>query len=192
MVKCYSCGKESRGGMPTAKIKGEERTYCADCYWKIEKEYKSKKNCDECSYFAEETCNKKGKKVEAVTVGFTDYFVEAEKCRDFNTNKDVAVSEIKKLETQGKYKEAAASYDRLGLTAEAQSARGKMPTQSGDAEVMVRDLAKSGRTLTYYCPHCGAPVKIGAKSPQIQTFCIRCRGDLAVVDLSKLIEQHCS
>ncbi len=192
MVKCYRCGKESRGGMPTARIGGQVRTYCADCYWKIENEYKSKRSCDECSFFVEETCKKKGKKLDAIVVGFNDYFVEAEKCRDFSTDKDAAVGEIKKLEAQGKYEEAAEGYDRWGMTAEAETVRGKMPEPSGNIEALLKDLTKSGQTLTYYCPHCGAPVKIGAKSPQMQKFCSRCRGDLGVVDLGKFIEQHCS
>jgi predicted RNA-binding Zn-ribbon protein involved in translation (DUF1610 family) len=51
----------------------------------------------------------------------------------------------------------------------------------------VKNLVKSGQTLTYYCPHCGAPLKIEAKSPQIQKFCIRCRGDLGVLDMGKLL-----
>lgn len=175
--------------MPTVKMKGEERSYCADCYWKIEKEYKGKKNCDECSYFSVDTCKKKGKKLEVVTVGYTDYFAEAEKCKDFSTDKDVAVAEIKKLENQGKHKEAAEGYERLGMTTEAEAARGKMPTHvHGDD--LLKDLVKSGKTLTFYCPHCGVAMKIGAKSPQPQKFCVRCRGDLGVLDLGKFIEQH--
>jgi hypothetical protein len=178
--------------MPTARIDGEERTYCADCYWKVEKEYKGKKNCDECSYFAEETCNKKGKKLRCVTVGFTDYFVEAEDCGDFSNDKEVAVGEIRKLEAAGKFDEAAEGYDRWGMTAEAEAARKKAPTTTSDLDQMVKDLSKSGQTLTYYCPHCGMPLKVGAKNPQVLKFCTRCRCDLSVFDLGKFIEQHMS
>ena len=121
MAKCYGCGKESRGGMPTARIDGEERSYCADCYWKVEKEYKGKRNCDECSYFAEETCKKRGRKLEVVRVGFADYYPEAERCGDFSNDKEVAVKEIRKLEAQGKFDEAAEAYDRWGMAAEAEA-----------------------------------------------------------------------
>ena len=190
MAKCYGCGKESRGGMPTARINGEERSYCADCYWKVEKEYKGKRNCDECSYFAEETCKKRGRKLEVVRVGFADYYPEAEQCGDFSTDKEVAVKEIRKLEAQGKFDEAAEAYDRWGMAAEAETARHKAPTPASDVEQMAKDLAKSGRTLTYHCPHCGAALKVGAKSPQVLKFCTSCRGDLSVLDLGKFIEQH--
>ena len=194
MVKCYSCGKVSSGSMPTVKIGREERPYCADCYWKIEKEYKGKKNCDECSYFSNEKCKKKGKPLEPVTVGYTTYFVQAEKCGDFSTDKDVALAEIKKLEAKGQYEEAAAGYDRWGMTEEAAAAREKIPSKtiSADTSASVKNLVKSGQTLTYYCPHCGMPLKIGAKAPQIQKFCTRCKGDLGVIDMGKLIEQHAS
>ena len=105
--------------MPTAKIGGEERFYCADCYWKLEKEYKGKKNCEECSYFSNEKCRKKGKSLEAVTVGYNAYFVQAEKCADFSTDKDVALAEIKRSEAQGQFEEAALGYEKLGMTDEA-------------------------------------------------------------------------
>ncbi len=191
MAKCYGCGKESKGGMPTAKIDGDERSYCADCYWKVEKEYKAKRNCEECSYFCEETCKKKnGKKLKATTVGYNMYFDEAEKCGDFSTDKDVAVTEIRKLEAQGKFEEAAAGYDRWSMDDEAEAARRKMPKPRSNVDAKVKDLAKKGETLTYYCPHCGAQLKIGAKATQIPKFCTNCKGDLTLLDLSKFIEEH--
>jgi len=190
MAKCYTCGKESRGGMPTAKINGEERTYCADCYWKVEKEYKGKKNCDECSYFTEETCKKKGRKVECAKVGYTEYYPEAEGCASFSTDKEVAMAEIHKLEKQGKFEDAADAYDRWGMTVEAQAARRKAPATKSGIEQKIKELAKSGQTLTYYCPHCGTQLKVGAKNQTVQKFCNNCHGDLSVVDLEKLVEQH--
>ena len=163
MAKCYVCGKESKGGMPTAKINGEQRTYCADCYWKVEKEYKGKKNCDECSYFSADTCKKNGKKLEAVTVGFTEYFVEAENCGDYSTDKEVALAEIRKLEKQGKFEEAASAYERWGMTEEAEAAK-KRIVSSVDKDALLKSLVKKGQTLTYYCPHCGTQLKVGAKN----------------------------
>ena len=190
MAKCFSCGKESRGGMPTAKINGEERSYCADCYWKVEKEYKGKKNCDECSYFSVESCKKDGRKLECVTVGFTDYYPAAEKCGSFSTDKEVAMTEVRKLEKQGKFKEAAEVYDRWGMTSEARESRQKAPDDNGDVDQMVKDLAKSGQTLTFYCPHCGVPIKVGMKNQTVPQVCTRCRGDLGVLNMGKFIEQH--
>ncbi len=190
MAKCYGCGKESKGNMPTAKIDGDERSYCADCYWKVEKEFKGLRNCEECSYFCEETCKKRGKKLKPVTVGYNLYFVEAEKCGDFSTDKDVALAEIKKLEAQGKFEEAASGYDKWGMDEQAEAARRKMPKPSVDVGARVKDLAKAGQTLTYYCPHCGAALTVGAKATQVQKFCTGCRGDLSIIDLGKFIEQH--
>jgi len=189
MVKCYSCGKTSKGGMPTAKIEGEERSYCADCYWKVEKEYKSKKSCEDCSYFSAEKCKKKGKELEPVTVGYATYFVQAEGCGNYSTDRDVAVAEIRKLEESGQFGEAAVGYDKLGMTEEAEAARGKIAQQSFSTEGLVTDLAKQGKTLTYYCPHCGAPLKVGSKA-EAKKKCPSCKGDLGVINLGMLIRQH--
>ena len=38
-----------------------------------------------------------------------------------------------------------------------------------EAAALVKTLSEKGQTLTYYCCHCGAPLKIGAKAPGIQT-----------------------
>jgi NAD-dependent SIR2 family protein deacetylase len=176
--------------MPTAKIGGTERSYCADCYWKIEKEYKGKKNCEDCSYFSNEKCKKKVKPLEQVTVGYNVYFVQAEKCGEYSTDKEVALAEIKKLEAEGKFEEAAAGYDRWGMGEKAEAARKKMPKPSFNADALAKNLAKTGQTLTYYCPHCGSQIKIGAKTAQIQKTCPACKGDLTIVDLGKFIEQH--
>ncbi len=190
MAKCYACGKESRGGMPTAKIDGEERSYCADCYWKVEKEYKAKRSCEECSYFSEEQCKKRGVPLEPVTVGYSAYFVQAEGCGDFSDDKEVALAEVKRLEAQGKFEEAAAGYNRLGMAAEANEAQKKTRRSSVEVTASVKTLVKTRQTVTYYCPHCGAELKVGAKAPQVQKFCSQCKGDLSVIDLSKIIEQH--
>jgi len=125
-----------------------------------------------------------------VRVGFAEYYPEAEDCSDFSTDKEVAITEIHKLEKAGKFDEAAEAYTRQGMAEEAQAARRKAPTSTGDIEQMVKDLAKSGQTIAYYCPHCGTQLKVGAKHPQVQKFCSQCRGDLSVVDLGKFIEQH--
>jgi hypothetical protein len=176
--------------MPTAKIDGEERSYCADCYWKVEKQYKAKQSCEDCSYFAVDKCKKRGEKLEPVTVGYNTYFVQAEGCGDFSNDKDVVVAEIKKLEAQGKYEEAAAGYDRWGMREEANAAMSKARRPTVETVASVKTLMKTGQTVTYYCPHCGAQLKVGAKAPQVQKFCTRCKGDLSVIDLNKLIEQH--
>jgi DNA-binding transcriptional MerR regulator len=181
--------------MPTAKIGGKERTYCADCYWKIEKEYKSKKNCEDCSYFSKDRCKKNAQHLEPVTIGYNTYFVQAEKCSDFSTDKEIALKEIKKLEAQRQFEEAASEYEKLGMTAEAEEAKKKAkqtPEHPIDLNAQIKNLSQKGQTITYYCCHCGAPLKIGAKAPKIQETCPKCNGDLQVINLEKLIKQHSS
>lgn len=190
MVKCHGCGKESKGNMPTTKINGQERSYCADCYWKIDKEYKAKKNCEDCSYFSAEECKKKNKKLKSSVVGFNTYYIEAEGCGEYSTDSEVAVAEIKKLETAGKFDEAATAYERQGMYKEAKEARDKVPVEKDEVEALVKDLSRKGKTLTYYCIHCGAPLQIGAKAEKIPKTCPKCKGNLELFDLGKFIQQH--
>jgi|WetSurMetagenome_2_1015567.scaffolds.fasta_scaffold26073_3 hypothetical protein len=186
--KCYGCGKASRGDMPKAKVNGEERSYCADCLWKLDKEYKQKKNCDECAHFGKEKCKKTGKTLQATTIGFGIYFTEAENCRSYNTDQQVALEEIRQLELAGRFEDVVAEYERLGMVDEASEARKKIVPI--DANALLQTLSKKGQTLTYYCCHCGEPLKIGAKSADPQTVCPKCGGDLEVINLGKLIKQH--
>lgn len=189
-TKCYSCGKVSKGNMPTAKIEDQERPYCADCYWKLEKEYKQKKTCDECAHFSKDRCKKTGIHLIPVTIGYNTYFTQAEKCVSFSTDKEVILEEITKLELARRYEDAALEYEKLGMLDEAEQTRKKvLPI---DINASVKALAEKGQTLTYYCCHCGAPLKIGAKSPQVQKTCKQCGGDLEVINLGKLINQHLS
>lgn len=192
-VKCYGCGKTSKGNMPKAKIDGEERSYCADCYWKLDKQYKDKQTCEECAHFSDDKCKKTNEVLVPVTIGFNTYYVQAEQCKHFSSDKEAFIEEIKKLETAGKFDEAALEYEKLGMTEQAEQARKRIkPTTKlhSDVTSQVQNLVKRGKTLTYYCCHCGVSLKIGAKSPKIQKTCPNCDGDLEVIDLGKLIKQH--
>ena len=186
--KCYSCDKMSRGEMPKATVNGEERSYCADCLWKLDKEYKQKKNCDECAHFGKEKCKKTGKALHPTTIGFSTYFTEAENCHSFNSDQQVALEEIRQLELAGRFEDVVAEYERLGMVDEAKEARKKIVPI--DADALVQALSKKGQTLTYYCCHCGEPITIGAKSSEIHEKCPKCDGDLSVINLGKLIKQH--
>lgn len=159
--ECYGCKKSFSGSGLIVSINGEQATYCADCFWKVRAEYDKKKTCEDCGYFNEESCEKIGKAVVPVKVGFNTYFVEAETCRDYST--DQKASSKKKNELTEEQKEA---------------------------DALVKMLSKKGQTLTYYCCHCGALLKIGAKAPEIQNTCPRCQGDLEIVNLAKFIKQH--
>jgi hypothetical protein len=192
-ITCYACGKTSKGNMPIAKIDGEERSYCADCYWKLEKQYKGRKTCEECAHFSDEICKKTNETLVPVTIGFNLYYVRAENCGYLSTDKEAFIEEIKKLEAAGCYEEATIEYEKLGMKEEAEAAEKKItsrPKRPFDKSDQVQSLVRKGKTLTYYCCHCGAPVKIGAKSPKVQKTCPNCKGDLEVIDLIKLIKQH--
>ncbi len=159
--ECYGCKKSFSGKGLIVSINCEERTYCADCLWKLQKEYSLKKSCENCGHFDEESCEKRGKTLVPVKAGFNTYFTQAEKCGDYSTEQ------------------------------KASSKKKNEPTeQEKEATVLVKKLSEKGQTLTIYCCHCGAPMKIGAKAPEIQSTCPRCKGDLEIVNLTKFIKQH--
>jgi len=159
--ECYSCKKSFSGKGLIVNLNGEERTYCADCLWKLQKEYAQKKTCEECGFFDEESCEKRGKKLVPVKVGFNSYFSQADTCKDYTTEQKA--SSKKKKETTEDQKEAAA---------------------------LAKKLSEKGKTITVYCCHCGAPMKIGAKATEIPSTCCRCQGDLEIVNFAKFIKQH--
>ncbi len=159
--ECFSCKKSFSGSGLIVNINGKEQTYCADCLWKLQKEYAQKKSCEDCGYFDEESCGKRRKAIVPVKAGFNMYFVEAETCRDYSTEQKVSSKKKDNLSEEQK-----------------------------EAIELVKKLAEKGQNLTYYCCHCGAPLKIGAKTPQIQNVCPRCRGDLEIINLAKFIKQH--
>jgi hypothetical protein len=160
--ECSSCRKTFSGSGLIVNINGTEQTYCADCLWKLQKEFANKKSCEECGHFEEdESCGKTGKKLNPVKAGFNVYFVDAETCKNYTIEQKV--SSKKKSELTEERKEAIA---------------------------LVQVLRENGRNLTYYCCHCGAPMKIGLKSPEIPSSCPRCNGDLEIINFAKFIKQH--
>ena len=159
--ECFACKKSFSGQGLVVTQNGKEQTYCADCLWKLQKEYAQKKSCEDCGYFDDESCGKRGKAMSPVKAGFNTYFVEAETCKDFSTEQKA--SSKKKNELTEEQKEAAA---------------------------LVKKLSEKGQTLTVYCCHCGAPIKIGGKTTEIQGSCPRCKGDLEIVNMAKFIKQH--
>jgi hypothetical protein len=158
--ECCGCKKSFSGSALIVSLNGEQKTYCADCLWKLRKEYDKKKTCEDCGYIDEESCKKTGKTLMPAKVGFNTYFVEAETCKDYSTEKKAEFAKKKDIQLTQTQKETA---------------------------VLVKTLSRKGQTLTYYCCHCGAPIKIGAKTPEIQKTCPRCRGDLEIVNLAKFI-----
>ena len=103
--ECYSCKKSFSGSGLIVSVNGKEQTYCADCLWKLQKEYAQKKSCERCGHFDEESCGKSGKALVPVKAGFSTYFVEAETCRNFSTEQKTSKKKSELTEDQ---KEAAA------------------------------------------------------------------------------------
>jgi len=161
--ECCSCKKSFSGSALIVNINGQEQNYCADCLWKLRKEYDTKKSCEDCGYIDEESCKKTGNALVPAKVGFNTYFAQAETCKDYTTDKKQNPDKKKDAQLTQTQKEAAA---------------------------LVKNLSAKGKTITYYCCHCGTQLKIGAKTSEMQKTCPRCQGDLEVINLAKLIKQH--
>ena len=162
--ECSGCKKSFSGsGLVVTATNGEQKAYCADCFWVLRKEYDKKKTCEDCGHFEEDSCKKTGAALVPVKAGFNTYFVKAETCADYSTEKKENPDKKKEKELTQMQKEASA---------------------------LAKNLSHKGQTLTYYCCHCGAPLKIGARAPEIQKTCPRCKGDLEIINLSKFIKQH--
>jgi rubrerythrin len=116
-------------------------------------------------------------------------------CGYFTTNPDptsIGLARIKKFEMTNRYEDAANEYEKLGMQQKAEEARRKAKNAAVrqlDITELVEQLAQRGQTLTYFCCHCGAPLKIGAKHEILKT-CPNCKYDLTVIDTAKLINLH--
>src|SRR5208283_3614025 len=160
--ECYGCKKSFSGSGLIVALNGQQLTYCADCLWKLRKEYDKTKTCEDCGYFDEESCKKTRVALVPVKVGYNTYFVEAETCKGFSTEKKTNPD---KKKDKDKDKE--------------------LTQMQKEAVALVKTLSVKGQNLTYYCCHCGAPLKIGARAPEIQKNCPRCKGDLEIINLAK-------
>ena len=106
--ECGGCKKSFSGSGLTVNINGKEQMYCADCYWKLQKQNMiKKKTCEDCGYFDEESCQKTGKTLAPAKIGYATYFIEAETCKNFSTEKKGS-SKKKEKELTETQKEAAA------------------------------------------------------------------------------------
>jgi len=193
-MQCDECGKKFHGSGLSATLEGNQKTLCADCYGKIKEEYKKKKNCENCNHFDDDSCKVTGSKLEPIAIGIDAFFTEAEKCTYFT---DEEIESEKKsyeyLEKAGRYEEAAQECEKLGMLEKAEQLRRKgkeITVLHEDANKLVKQLADRGRTLTYHCCHCGAPLKIGREASDVLKSCPHCGYSLEVIDLAKLIKQH--
>jgi hypothetical protein len=166
MVKnvCQVCSSEYRG-IPLNSVKdGKEVQVCPSCYKTLDAEYR-KNSCMVCVFFHRGSCELYGTELD-------EPYVQNIKCEFFTTSKDPAVvarAKEKAESTRKKIKEN--------------------PSRPLTIDELVEELSKRGQTLTYFCCHCGAPLKVGAKQ-EPQKTCPNCTYDLSAINLAKLISQH--
>ena len=163
-MQCTDCGKKFHGSGLSVTLEETQKMLCADCYSKLKEEYKEKKNCEDCNHFYESSCRLTESKLKPVSIGIYDFFVQAEKCTYYNDEE---------------------------IDGEKETAEGKEITVLHEnVNALIKQLADSGKTLTYHCCHCGAPLKIGKETSDVLKSCPHCGYSLEVIDLAKLIKQH--
>ena len=181
------CGVTFRG-IPLNSVKdGKDVEVCPACYKTLDEAYR-KNSCKACVFINFNSCELFGTELE-------DLCASRAKCTFFTTNNDptaIATAKIKKFEMAGRYEDAAKEYEKLGMADKAKETRRKIKGSAPpklSVKELVEQLAERGQTLTYFCCHCGAPLKVGAKNEILKT-CPNCKHDLTVINLAKLINQH--
>ena len=184
---CPICNSSYRG-IPLSTVKdGVKVEVCPTCYKTLDSEYR-KNSCLACVFFHVGTCELYGTELD-------EPYMQNQKCDFFTITNDpqkVSMAKIKKFEMTGHFDKAAQEYEKLGMTEKAEEARQIVkakPQPILDLNELVAQLTQRGQTLTYFCCHCGAPLKVGAKH-EIQKTCSNCKYDLSAIDLAKLINQH--
>jgi hypothetical protein len=160
---CTRCGKNFKGLPFEATINGKQESFCNECYVQVKEEYNQKATCDDCVFFDDDACEYKGK-LTPVNLSGSEYFVQRENCTHF---KDIS--------------------DQENLTLKGTIKAGK--EAKTETDTLIAKLAQNGKTITYYCCHCGKPLKIGNQNRVLKT-CPYCKKDLTVIDIVKLINQH--
>jgi len=185
--QCQVCGAEFRGIPLNTVNEGKQVETCPSCYKKLDEVYR-KTSCLACAFFNSGNC-------ELFSTELDEPYVNSATCTFFTTDKKpevVAKARIKKFEMSGRFEDAARELEKLGLTEEAAKAKEKaqnQPAPTNDINELIAQLSQRGQTLTYYCVHCGEPLKVGAKQ-EIQKSCPKCKYDLSAIDMAKLINQH--
>ncbi|HSV50265.1 MAG TPA: hypothetical protein VLH35_08100 [Candidatus Acidoferrales bacterium] len=184
---CPVCGQSYRGIALNTVKDGQAVEVCPACYKTLDAEYR-KNSCLACVFFHSGACELFGTELD-------EPYVQNAKCGFFTTSTDesvVAKAKIKKYEMSGRFEDAAREYEKLGMAAEAEGARSKSSQKSDQVlslDEAVEQLTVRGQTLTYFCCHCGAPLKVGTDHAALKS-CSKCKYDLSALDLAKLISQH--
>ena len=191
-MQCDVCGKKFPGSGLSLTLDGKQRTFCADCYTRTREEYGKKKNCDDCTHFNKDSCKLTRTKMKPISIGYMDYFVQAEKCANYKKYVETEQKATDNLKA-GSHFEATQTREKLGRPEKAMRPRQKQEeiTASRDnLDNLIKQLVDRGQTLTYHCYHCGSSLRIGAKSTEVPKICPNCRYSLEAIDMAKLINQH--
>ena len=185
--QCQVCNATFRG-VPLYTVKGTKQVeVCPSCYKTLDEIYR-KTSCLACVFFNASNC-------ELFSTELDEPYINSATCTYFTTDTNpvtVSKARIKKFEMTGKFEDAAKEYEKLGLTVHAEEAREKakhQPKPSNDINELLLQLTRHGQTITYYCCHCGEPLKVGAKQ-EVQKNCPHCKYDLTLIDMARLINQH--
>ncbi len=186
--QCQVCQASFRG-IPLMTVKdGKQVEVCPACYKTLDEAYR-KNSCYACVFFNSGTCELFGTDLE-------EPYTQKDTCGYFTTEdnpKAIGMAKIKKFEMTGRFEDAAKEYEKLDMPAKAAEERKKIkeavPPQELDVDALVKQLAERGQALTYFCCHCGAALKVGAKN-EILKNCPNCKYDLTVIDMGRLISQH--
>ena len=185
--QCQACGTTFRG-IPLMTVKdGKQIEACPNCYKKLDEQYR-KTSCIACVFFNSGAC-------ELFSTDLDEPYINSATCNFFTTDTNpeaAAKARIKKFEMSGRFEDVAREFEKLGMNNEAEEAKKKakhQPAPSMDLNELIAQLTNRGQTLTYYCAHCGEPLKVGAKQ-EPQKTCPSCKYDLSAINLAKLISQH--
>lgn len=184
---CPVCGQTYRGIALNTVKDGKQVEVCPACYKTLDAEYR-KNSCYACVFFHSGSCELFGTELE-------EPYIQNFKCGFFTTSNDEATissAKIKKYELSGRFEDAAKEYEKLGMKQEAVATRKKAeenPRQILTLEKALSQLNQRGQALTYFCCHCGAPLKVGNNQETLKS-CPKCKYDLSAIDLAKLISQH--
>ena len=184
---CQVCGETFRGIPLYTVSDGKQVEVCPPCYRKLDEAYR-KNSCLACVFFNVGNC-------ELFSSELEQPYVKSASCGYFTTSKEpeaASKARIKKFEMTGRFDNAAKEYEKLGLTGKAEEMRKKaekLPAPKYNINELVEQLSERGQTITYYCCHCGDKLKVGANH-EPQKTCPKCKCDLTVIDLAKLINQN--
>lgn len=161
---CPVCHQQYRGIALITVKDGKEVEVCPTCYKVLDAEYR-KTSCMACVFFHTGTCGIYGTELD-------EPYVQSARCEYFTTSTDPQVVEAVKQKAEVSRKKLKEN-----------------PAKPLTIEALIAELTGRGQTLTYFCPHCGVALQVGAKN-EIQQTCPKCKLDLSALDMQKLISQH--